>query len=197
MIVCYLNLVPLSQSLVLNRSRLQEYESYIDLSVQIFQAQNPNLIKFLKDFLTCLPSPSYIEQVLILAIDRLAKNNFESCCWLVDNYRLLMPELDLLDLVKKSIKIQLNNRGLTSGRDFEFREPNQLYLVKSAKRILRESTNEVIFKTSMSQRFLQEYKGDLNRQDSEKSLAEVEIYLDNNLFKLLKERILEIQDLPG
>jgi hypothetical protein len=197
MIVCYLNLVPLSQSLVLSRNRLEEYDSYIDLSVQVFQAQNPNLIKFLKDFLTCLPSPIYIEQVLILAIDRLAKNNFESCYWLVDNYPLLMPELDLLDLVKQSVKIQLNNSGLVAGRDFEFREQNQLDLVESAKKIWKESTNEVILKTPMSQRFTQRDKDDLNQQNPEKLLTEIEISLDNNLLKLLQERILSIRDLSN
>jgi hypothetical protein len=195
MIVCYLSLVPLSQSLVLSRSRLEDYESYLDLSVQIFQAQNPNLIKFLKDFLTCLPSPSYIEQVLILALDRLAKTDFKSCYWLIDNYHLLMPELDLLDLVKKFVRIQLDRNGLVLGRDFEFREENQLYLVQSAQKIFWEPINEEFLRTQISQRWLEGDKYDNNRQDADNLLTEIKISIDNNLLQLLKEKILSIRDL--
>jgi hypothetical protein len=197
MIVCYLSLVHLSQSSVLSKSRLENYDSYIDLAVQIFQAQNPNSIEFLKDFLTCLPSPIYIEQILILALDRLAKTDFDSCYWLVDNYNLLMPELDLLDLVKKLVRIQLNNNGLISGQDFEFKEQNQLYIVKSAKKIFWQPIDRAIVKTQMSQRWLEEKKDNSDRQNTDNLLSEVEISLDPNLLKLLKEKILLIRDLQN
>jgi hypothetical protein len=180
MAVCYIRLPSLSKSLVLSKSRLEEYQSYIDLAVEIFQAQNPQLISFLKDFLTCLPSPSYVEQVLIVAIERLSKINLESCNWLVNNHHLLMPELDLIELAKACQKARLEENQLMLGEDFKFIGKNQLHLNPRAKEVLLTSTNEVNLITVISQG---------------KNLIEVELSIDNILVALLREKVLLIQDL--
>jgi hypothetical protein len=164
-----------NQSVILRKTRLEEYESYIDLTIQIFQSQNPQLLYFLKDFLTCLPSPSYIEQVLIVAMNKLSSIDLEACHWLVSNYSFLMPELDLIDLAKACSQKKLETYGAILHRDFKFRNGNQLYVNKKAKEILTKIEGETILTKNIS---------------SKKELIKVELLIQNSLSQLLTEKLL-------
>jgi hypothetical protein len=144
--VFYLTGFGLHKALVLNKSRLEEYESYIDLTVQILQNQNFQLLCFLKDFLTCLPSPSYIEQIFAIAFNKLSLVDFEACSWLANNPSFLMPELDLIEFTKNCTQRQLENHGAILNLDFKFKNKVQLHLNQKAKDILENCTENIILK---------------------------------------------------
>ncbi|NEO28989.1 MAG: hypothetical protein F6K36_00720 [Symploca sp. SIO3C6] len=122
-------------------SQVEAYESYIELAVDVFKAQNQELIKFLKDFLTILPSPTYIEQVLIAGIGRLAETEPEVCRWLLRNYSYLMPEVDLVDLAIDLAITKLESQGFVLDQDFGWNTNGQLYISEQAKAILLEGNS--------------------------------------------------------
>lgn len=180
MSVFYLTSFGLNKALVLNKSRLEEYESYIDLTVQILQNQNPQLLDFLKDFLTCLPSPSYIEQILAIAFNKLSVVDFETCSWLANNPSFLMPELDLVEFTKNYTQQHLENNGAILNRDFKFQNKVWLHVNQKAKNILENSTKNIIVKKNILSR---------------KEPLEVELSIPQNLNKLLIEKLLIICEL--
>ncbi|MGK7874910.1 MAG: hypothetical protein AB4426_16905 [Xenococcaceae cyanobacterium] len=122
-------------------SSFEGYESYIEIAVDVFQAQNQKLIDSLKDFLTFLPNPNYIEQVLAGAIYRLAEINPDACRWLLRNPSYLMPELDLVDLAKKMTLSKLQSHGFVEEQDFWFEANNKLQLSETAKAKLLEGNS--------------------------------------------------------
>ncbi|NEO35247.1 MAG: hypothetical protein F6J90_02565 [Moorea sp. SIOASIH] len=101
----------------------QDYESYIALAVDVFQSQDSTFIKSLKDFLTVLPSPTYIEQVLLAAVYRLPETNLDACHWLLGHPDYLMPELDLVAVAMTVAINKLQEQGLVLDQDFSV-EPN-------------------------------------------------------------------------
>ncbi|NEP01478.1 MAG: hypothetical protein F6K58_23040 [Symploca sp. SIO2E9] len=117
-------------------SQSEAYESYIELAVDVFKAQDQESIKFLKDFLTVLPNPTYIEQVLIAGIERLAETEPEVCRWLLHNYSFLMPEVDLVDLAIDWAITKLESQGFVLDQDFRVEANGQLYICEQAKAIL-------------------------------------------------------------
>lgn len=117
-------------------SQSESYKPYIELAVDVFKAQDQESINFLKDFLTVLPSPTYIEQVLIAGIEILAETEPESCRWLLRNGSFLMPEVDLVDLAIDLAITKLESQGFLLGQDFALEANGQLLVSEQAKVIL-------------------------------------------------------------
>lgn len=99
------------------------YEQHVGLAVDVFKAQNPALVISLKDFLTVLPSPKCVEQVLAAAIYQLAETEPDACRWVLRNPDYLMPELDLVDLARNFARTSLESQGFVLEQDFRL-EPN-------------------------------------------------------------------------
>ncbi|WP_287312693.1 hypothetical protein [Moorena sp. SIO1G6] len=130
-------------------SQAQDYESYIGLAVDVFQSQDSTFIKSLKDFLTVLPSPTYIEQVLLAAVYRLPEINLDACYWLLRHPDYLMPELDLVAVAMAVAIKKLQEQGLVLGQDFSIEPNGQLSLSTLAK-------DKLWFGSSTSDRLLLE-----------------------------------------
>jgi hypothetical protein len=112
--------------LKLNHSKLDDYQLYVDLAVDIFKSQNQALIIHLKNFLAYLASPIDIESIFQSAIEQLAITDEQSCRWILCNPDYLLPEIDLIEVAKDMTKIVLNNQGFVCGQDFEFQSNGKL-----------------------------------------------------------------------
>ncbi|NEO78782.1 MAG: hypothetical protein F6J99_22105 [Moorea sp. SIO4G3] len=130
-------------------SQAQDYESYIALALDVFQSQDSTFIKSLKDFLTVLPSPTYIEQVLLAAVYRLPEINLDASHWLLRHPDYLMPELDLVAVAMALAIKTLQEQGLVLGQDFSIEPNGRLYLSTLAK-------DQLWFGSSSSDRLLLE-----------------------------------------
>jgi hypothetical protein len=108
-------------------------ESYVGLAVDVLQAQNGEYIQALKDFLTVLPNPRWIELVLTKAIYQLAEIDREACRWVLRNSAYLMPELDVRDYAVQWVCCKLQNQGFIFNQDFWFAEPLKLEFTKNAE----------------------------------------------------------------
>ncbi|MBZ8180613.1 MAG: hypothetical protein SAL07_13900 [Oscillatoria sp. PMC 1051.18] len=118
----------------------ENYESDVELAIDVFKSRNPKLIKALKDFFLISPSPTYIEQIFTTAIYRFAESDSDTCRWLLHHPDYLMPELDLVELASKLVIFNLKNSVLIPERDFSFKANGQLYLNERAKaELLRKS----------------------------------------------------------
>ncbi|NET33374.1 MAG: hypothetical protein F6K19_15360 [Cyanothece sp. SIO1E1] len=113
-------------------SHLENYQAYIDIAINILQAQDPDAIAALKDFLIALPTPQQIEQVLAAAIQQLAERAPHACLWLIQHRTYLEPELDLVASVKELALSKLITQGFASGQDFRFASEHQLWLSSKA-----------------------------------------------------------------
>lgn len=178
MALLYTNLSSITKSVVLRNSKSENYESYIELAVDILKLQNPKKLNPLKDFLTFLPSPIHIEQILIAAVIQLAEVDVSSCRWILKNPGYLMPELDLIDLVKNSVTVELESKGSILGRDFQLTDNGQLLITdKIDPEYLKSLTNVVNFRNFFSAK--QERVG-------------VKIVVNESFLCLIKEEILRI-----
>jgi hypothetical protein len=74
------------------------YETHVELAVAVFKTRDRGLVRSLKNFLTLLPSPQCLEEILKFAICHLAATDPETCHWLLCNAACLEPELDLSHL---------------------------------------------------------------------------------------------------
>jgi len=93
-------------------------EAYVSLAVDVMRAQNPRAIVALKNFLTVLPNPTAIEITLERAVYQLADIDRSAYCWMLQQSDLLMPELDLEDVVRQWIRSTLTREGYDE-RDFD------------------------------------------------------------------------------
>ena len=108
---------------------LEDYQSYIELVIEVLQSQNQSSLKSLKNFLTCLASPTAIEAVLAAAIYQLAEVDCDSCRWILRHPDYLMPELDLFELARSCLAQKLEAQGLILGQDFDFSKQGKLQLL--------------------------------------------------------------------
>jgi hypothetical protein len=106
---------------------------HVELAIDVFKTQNPALLISLKDFLTVLPNPKCVEEVLTAAIYQLAETDPDACCWLLRNSCYLEPEVDLVEMARKLALTKLQNQGLVAGRDFKFEHNTRLQVSEQAK----------------------------------------------------------------
>ncbi len=112
---------------------LNTHEPHIDIALDVFKTQNLALMFSLKDFLTVLPNPKCVEEVLTAAVYQLAETDPDACRWLIRNSYYLEPELDLVEVAMKFVSTKLENQGFFLNKDFWFESKRQLYLSKQAK----------------------------------------------------------------
>ncbi len=108
-------------------------QSYVALAIDVLRAQNRESIQALKDFLTVLPNPGWIELVLIKAIYQLAGIDNGACRWVLHHSAYLMPELDINNYAVQWVCFKLQSQGLIFDQDFWFAAPLQLGLTKNAE----------------------------------------------------------------
>lgn len=108
------------------------HKTLIEIAVDVFKTQNLALVRSLKDFLTVLPNPKSVEEVLTAAIYQLAETEPEACGWLLHHASCLEPELDLVKLAMNLAQTSLQNQGFLLGQDFGFEPNGRLYISEKA-----------------------------------------------------------------
>ncbi len=113
--------------------RCELCEPHIELAIDVFKTKTPTLVTSLKDFLTVLPNPKCIENVLTEALHQLAEADTEACRWLLRNPCYLEPEVDIAELAKTFVLTKLQNQGFVLNRDFWFEPSGRLDVSEKAK----------------------------------------------------------------
>jgi hypothetical protein len=96
------------------------YSAFQRVAVEVFKTQNLAAVQSLKKFLTALPSPRYIRDVLLQAIHQLAEQDPAACRWILRHHQHLEPELNLMEVAQLIATEQLQNQGLILTQDFNF-----------------------------------------------------------------------------
>jgi hypothetical protein len=109
------------------------HEPHLELAIDVFKSQNPALVVSLKDFLTVLPNPKCVEEVLIAAIYQLAEVAPDACRWILRNSYYLEPELDLVELTMSLALRKLQDEGFELGKDFRVESDSRLHMAAAAK----------------------------------------------------------------
>lgn len=86
------------------------HKTLIEIAVDVFKTQNLVLVSSLKDFLTGLPSPKSVEEVLVAALYQLAETEPGAYRWLLNHALCLEPELDLSEKAKAELMIGMSNQ---------------------------------------------------------------------------------------
>jgi hypothetical protein len=126
---------------LLTQRKVEEYQSYVEIAIDVFRERNLSLLNSLKDFLICLPSPAAIEAVLAIAVYHLAEIDPLICRWILQNPDYLMPELDVVALAVQVAESKLEAYGFIPERDFDFGTPGQPYICDPAKAALIADRN--------------------------------------------------------
>lgn len=120
----------------------ETYDIHLELTVDVFKSQNPALIISLKNFLTVLPNPKCVEDVLTAAIYMLARSEPEACRWILRNAYYLKPEVDLVEFTSNLARTKLQNQGFVLNQDFKFEPNSHLQVTEKAKAGLMEDNSD-------------------------------------------------------
>lgn len=118
------------------------YDIHLELALDVFKSQNPALIISLKNFLTVLPNPQCVEDVLTAAIYTLAKTEPEACRWILRNSYYLKPEVDLVEFTSNLALTKLQNQGFIANQDFKFESNSHLQVTEKAKAGLMDNNSD-------------------------------------------------------
>lgn len=118
------------------------YDIHLELAVDVFKSQNPALIISLKNFLTVLPNPQCVEDVLMAGIYTLAKTEPEACRWILRNSYYLKPEVDLVEFTNNLALTKLQNQGFVVNQDFKFESNSHLQVTEKAKAGLMDDNSD-------------------------------------------------------
>ena len=105
----------------------------VELAIDVLKTQRKALVNSLKDYLTFLPRPQCIEEVLTAALHQLAETDPDACRWILRNPDYLEPELELVELAMKLMLTKLQNQGFLLGQDFNFESNGRLHVNAKAK----------------------------------------------------------------
>lgn len=83
------------------------HKTLTEIAVDVFKTQNLALVSSLKDFLTVLPTPKCVEEVLVAALHQLAETEPGACRWCLQH----APCLEPFDISEK-VKTELMSRVL-------------------------------------------------------------------------------------
>lgn len=95
----------------------QECQSYAQLAIDVLRNQKQPLVKSLKNFLSTLPKPELITDILTTALHQLADSDPTTCrwtIWILQHSYDLGPHFNLIEKSLDSITDQLKNRGIIS-----------------------------------------------------------------------------------
>lgn len=105
----------------------------VELAIDVLKTQSKPLVNSLKDYLTFLPRPQCVEEVLTAALHQLAETDPDACRWILRNPDYLKPELELVDLTIKLALTKLQDQGFLVGQDFNFEPNGRLHVSEKAK----------------------------------------------------------------
>jgi hypothetical protein len=101
--------------------------------MDVFKSQNPVLFKALQDFLAGLPNASCEEDILTMALHRLAVTDAEACRWFLRNSSALLPEMNFVEQATELAQAFLQANGFLLKQDFSLEPGGQIILSARAK----------------------------------------------------------------
>jgi hypothetical protein len=111
----------------------EEQARFIRIAVELLQTQNPRAIVMLKDFLTCIPSPTSIRSILATAVAELIDISPTTLCWLLQHPEYLQPEVNVVKVVTQTLINRLIGLGFISGQDFDLSVDRTFEVSEAAK----------------------------------------------------------------
>lgn len=110
-------------------------EKAITIAISLLKRKNPEHIETLKNFLTFIPNPNHIKDVLATAVIELIDTNPQSAFWLFQNSELLDPEIQVKEIIANELTKKFLSWGY-SYEDFYFTSNYNLVIVESKKKSL-------------------------------------------------------------
>ena len=110
----------------------QEFDAFLGVIISVLARQDIAAIGKLKEFLTSLPNPRQVEELLGQAVLHFAEADANVFNWLVVNQAALLPELELVVFTQRFVTLRLSDRGYLQGQDFNTQTPGQLVLNSSS-----------------------------------------------------------------
>lgn len=114
-------------------SQTGEDKCFVELAIEICQAQYPGGIESLKEFLCGLQSPRRVRHILTVAVRRLAEHAPDTCRWLIRHRSHLEPELNLVTLARDLALAKLREQGFVADQDFTLDANGQLFVSEQAR----------------------------------------------------------------
>lgn len=96
----------------------EERKRCVRVAVELLQTRDLRAVAMLKDFLTYIPNPLSIREILTTALIELISSSPITICWLLDQPECLQPEVDITQIVIQALSNRLISLGFIQGQDF-------------------------------------------------------------------------------
>ncbi|WP_254173032.1 hypothetical protein [Planktothrix pseudagardhii] len=117
----------------------QDFEVTINIAIALLKDKNVNNLSILKNFLSFIPNPNHIKEVLIKAVQAVVNTCPQTTLWLLQHPHCLEPEVNVRDVIHQEISNKLLFLGLTL-EDFTFDSEGYLVFPDSFKTELLKSS---------------------------------------------------------
>lgn len=107
-------------------------ELAIIVAISLLKRKNPENIQTLKSFLTFIPNPNHIKNVLATAVIELIETHSQSAFWLFQYPELLEPEIQVREIIANELTKKLLSWGYKP-EDFYFTNNYTLVINESKK----------------------------------------------------------------
>lgn len=117
----------------------QDFEMTISIAISLLKDQNVNNLVILKNFLSFIPNPNHIKEVLTKAVQSVVNTCPQTTLWLLQHPHCLEPEVNVKNVIHQEISHKLLHLGLTL-EDFTFDSEGYLLLPDAFKQELLKSS---------------------------------------------------------
>ena len=111
----------------------EEHRRCTSVAIELLQTQDPGAILMLKKFLTYIPSPTCVKNILITAITELMDTSPSVICWLLIHPEYLQPEVDIEQLVTQRLAGRLTSWGFVQGQDFNLSSDRKIEVSEASQ----------------------------------------------------------------
>lgn len=125
----------------------EERKRCVRVAIELLQTRDLRAISMLKDFLTYIPNPFSIKEILTSAVIELVSSAPITVCWLLDRPECLQPEIDVTQIVIQTLFDRLINLGFIQGQDFYIGANQTLAVSETAKLALFTQSQRLNFKS--------------------------------------------------
>ncbi len=112
----------------------EDLEITINIAITLLRDKNLKNLVILKNFLTFIPNPNHIKEVLTKAVQEVVNSCPETTHWLLQHPHCLEPEVKVQDVIHQEIANKFISLGLTL-EEFSFDSKGYLVLPDSLKQV--------------------------------------------------------------
>lgn len=110
----------------------KDIEITINIAITLLRDKNLKNLVILKNFLTFIPNPNHVKEVLTKAVQEVVNSCPETTHWLLQHPHCLEPEVKVKDVIHQEISNKFLSLGLTL-EEFSFDAKGYLVLPDSLK----------------------------------------------------------------